>query len=93
ELGMSSKLGHLTLGKKEGPVFLGRDLIEHKDYSDETARLIDQEVKKIVDEAYDKAKRIIGEHLDKLKLLATKLLEKEVLDSQEVKEIVGFENA
>ncbi len=93
ELGMSSKLGHLTLGKKEGSVFLGRDLIERKDYSDETARLIDQEVKKIVDEAYDKAKRIIGEHLDKLKLLATKLLEKEVLDSQEVKEIVGFENA
>ncbi|HDN86420.1 MAG TPA: ATP-dependent metallopeptidase FtsH/Yme1/Tma family protein [Candidatus Omnitrophica bacterium] len=93
ELGMSSKLGHLTLGKKEGPVFLGRDLIEHKDYSDETARLIDQEVKKIVDEAYDRAKGIIEEHLDKLKLLATKLLEKEVLDSQEVKEIVGLENA
>ena len=90
ELGMSEILGNLTLGRKEGPVFLGRDLVEHKDYSDSTAQLIDKEIKRLVDEAYDKAKKILKENLEKLKILATKLLEKEVLTSEEVKEILGF---
>ena len=90
ELGMSEVLGNLTLGRKEGPVFLGRDLVEQKDYSDSTAQLIDKEVKRLVDEAYEKAKKILKENLEKLKILADRLLEKEVLTSEEVKEIVGF---
>ncbi len=89
EFGMSKLLGNLTLGRKEGPVFLGRDLVEHKDYSDQTAQLIDKEVKRIIDEAYSKAKTILQEHIEKLKVLATQLLEREVLNSDEVKKIIG----
>lgn len=91
ELGMSERLGHLTYGKKQGPLFLGRDLVEHKDYSDETAQLIDEEIKKIVDQAYERTKDVLKAHLEQLKNLATALLEKEVLDSEEVKKIVKFE--
>jgi cell division protease FtsH len=90
ELGMSQRLGHLTLGRKEGPVFLGRDLVEHRDYSDDTARLIDQEIKSFIDDAYKRAKDILKENIDKLKILSKKLLEREVLTSEEVKDILGF---
>jgi ATP-dependent metalloprotease FtsH len=90
ELGMSEKIGQVTLGKKEGPVFLGRDLAEHKDYSDNTARIIDEEIRRIVEEAYARAKKILGENIDKAKLVQQRLLEKEVLDAEEVKDIIGF---
>jgi len=89
DFGMSKRLGNLTLGKKEGPVFLGRDLVEHKDYSDETARIIDEEIKRIVDEAYGRAEGIISDNLEKLKKLSSILLEKEILDAGEVKKILG----
>jgi len=71
-------------------VFLGRELVEHKDYSEESAELIDQEVKKIIDECYLRAKKILEENYDKLNLLANTLLEKEVLTSDEVKKILGI---
>lgn len=88
--GMSSKLGNITLGKREGPIFLGRDLLEEKNYSEETARIIDQEVKKVIDDAYEKAKTILLQNIDKLKALSDALLEKEVLDGEEVKNITGL---
>ena len=91
QFGMSPKLGHLTLERKEGPVFLGRDLIEHKDYSEETARLIDEEVKRIIDEAYSKSEEIIKNNLGKLKELSQVLLEKEILEAEEVKRILKIE--
>ncbi|MBM3248107.1 MAG: ATP-dependent zinc metalloprotease FtsH [Candidatus Omnitrophica bacterium] len=91
EYGMSEKLGNLTLGRRHGPVFLGRDIVEEKDYSEETAKAIDQEVSKIVNEAYSFAKQLISERKDKLKIIADKLLEKEVLDGEEVKKILGIE--
>ncbi len=91
QLGMSEKLGHVTLGRREGLVFLGRDIVEEKNYSDETARIVDEEVKRIVDESYTKAKAILQENLDKLKILANALLEKEVLDGEEVKRLLGIE--
>ncbi|MEI8350607.1 MAG: ATP-dependent zinc metalloprotease FtsH [Candidatus Omnitrophota bacterium] len=90
EFGMSEKIGHITLGKKEGPIFLGKDIVEHKNYSDETAKLIDDEVKRVVEESYLKSKKILSENIDKLKLIAQRLLEKEVLDAQEVKDLIGF---
>jgi len=90
EFGMSAQIGHITLGKKEGPIFLGKDIVEHKNYSDATAKLIDDEVKRIVEESYLKSKKILSENIDKLKLVAGRLLEKEVLDAQEVKDIIGF---
>jgi cell division protease FtsH len=91
QFGMSEKLGHVTLGRREGLIFLGRDIMEEKNYSEETARLIDEEVKKIVDEAYIRAKTLLQQNLDKLKSLSNVLLEKEVLDGEEVKRLVGIE--
>jgi cell division protease FtsH len=90
EYGMSPTIGNITLGQREHPVFLGRDIVEHKDYSDDTAKLIDNEVKKIVENAYQRAKKILDENRDKLKLLVERLLEKEVLDSEEAKRIIGL---
>jgi len=91
QFGMSEKLGHITLGRREGLVFLGRDIMEERNYSEETARIIDEEVKKIVDEAYLKAKNMLQENKDKLKVLSDALLEKEVLSGEEVKRLLGIE--
>ncbi len=91
QFGMSEKLGHLTLGRRNGLVFLGRDLMEEKNYSEETARIIDEEVKKIIDCGYASAKDLLGKNIDKLKTLSNALLEKEVLDGEEVKRLVGIE--
>jgi cell division protease FtsH len=91
QFGMSDKLGHITLGKREGLIFLGRDIVEEKNYSDDTARLIDEEVKKIVDDAYEKAKVLLKQNIEKIKLLSNTLLEKEVLDGDAVKRLLGIE--
>jgi cell division protease FtsH len=90
EFGMSDKLGNLTLGYRPDQIFLGRDIYEEKNYSDQTALVIDQEVKRIVDECYSRAKQTLIDNKDKLTALATKLLEKEVLDVKEVKELLGL---
>ncbi|MBI4388057.1 MAG: ATP-dependent metallopeptidase FtsH/Yme1/Tma family protein [Candidatus Omnitrophica bacterium] len=90
EYGMSKKLGNLTFGKKDREVFLGRDLLREKDYSESTAVTIDQEVQRIVTECYERAKKILNENLDKLKKLSEKLLEKEVMDQIEVRQIIGL---
>ncbi len=91
QFGMSEKLGNLTLGKRQGLVFLGRDLMEERNYSEETARQIDEEVKKIIDEAYAKAKALLKQESEKLKLLSATLLEKETLDGEEVKRLLGID--
>lgn len=91
QFGMSEKLGNVTLGRREGLVFLGRDIIEEKNYSEETARLIDEEVKDMVNDSYIKAKDLLRDNLDKLKILKGALLEKEVLDGEEVKRLLGIE--
>ncbi|MBI4352288.1 MAG: ATP-dependent zinc metalloprotease FtsH [Candidatus Omnitrophica bacterium] len=90
EFGMSEKLGNLTFGRREHQVFLGRDLGEERNYSEETARLIDAEIKRIVDGAFQRAKESLTTHLQQLKTLAGALLEKEVLDAEEVRKIVGI---
>ncbi len=91
QFGMSEKLGNITLGKREGLVFLGRDLSEERNYSEETAHLIDGEIKKIIDDSYTKAKDLLRENLDKIKILTAALLEKEVLGGEEVKRMLGIE--
>jgi len=91
QFGMSEKLGNITLGRREGLIFLGRDIMEEKNYSEETARFIDEEVKRIVDEAYTKAKGLLQQNIDKLKTLSNALLEKEVLDGEEVKRLLGID--
>jgi len=93
EYGMSRKLGNLTFGRKNHEVFLGRDLMREKDYSERTAVMIDDEVRRIVDECHDEATRVLKENLEKLKRLSARLLEKEVLESDEVKKIVGLDSA
>ena len=93
EFGMSPKLGHRTFGKRENQVFLGRDILEHKNYSDQTALLIDQEVHRIVDTCYKEAKKQLNNHKEELQKLASALLEKEVLTAQQAKEITGLTKA
>ena len=90
QFGMSDKLGNITLGKREGLVFLGKDLVEERNYSDDTARVIDEEVKHIVDDGYLKAKNLLANHREQLKALSDALLEKEVLDGEEVKRVTGI---
>jgi cell division protease FtsH len=91
DFGMSERLGNVTLGKSHGPVFLGRDLIEEKNYSDDTAKIIDEEIKRIIDESYHRAKKLIVDNQEKLKILADALFEKEVLSGEEVKKMLGLE--
>jgi cell division protease FtsH len=84
EWGMSENLGPLTFGKKEGAVFLGKDIAQHKDYSESTAILIDREIKRIITDGYELARKIVLENKDALERIAMALLEREVLEGQEI---------
>jgi len=88
--GMSEKLGHLTFGLPQEHIFLGRDIMEEKNYSDQTAFLIDQEVRRIIDECYQHARGELTNYKDKLKLLADTLVVKEVMEVDEVRVLLGF---
>lgn len=81
--GMSDKLGTIMLENSQGEVFLGRDFGHTKNYSEETAALIDTEVKRIIDSAYKMAKEILSSNIDKLHIVAGILLEKEKIDGEE----------
>jgi cell division protease FtsH len=88
EYGMS-ELGPLTFGKKEEQIFLGREIAQHRDFSEDTAIKIDQEVKKIVSEQYERAKAIIEENRDTMVRLSETLLERESLDGVQIRRIVA----
>jgi cell division protease FtsH len=88
EWGMSEKLGPLTFGKKDEQIFLGREIARHKDYSEKTAIDIDDEVKRIVIEAYDTSKNLLIENRDILETFARALLEKETMDGPEIDALV-----
>ena len=88
--GMSDRVGTVMFGGGQGEVFLGRDFAQTKDYSEETAALIDEEVKKIIQTAYERAVRILTEHIDKLHIVAGILMEKEKIEGEEFDKI--FEN-
>jgi cell division protease FtsH len=91
EWGMSDKLGPLTFGKKEEQIFLGREIAQHQDYSEATAVLIDEEVKRIAMEAYQRARGVIESNREALVRVAEALLEYEVLDGEEVAALVKGE--
>lgn len=91
EWGMSEKLGPLTFGKKEEEIFLGREISQHRDYSEETAILIDDEVKKIVNRGMDRAETILKENMELLHRLSAALLEREILDSEEIDKVMRGE--
>ncbi len=88
EFGMSESLGPITLGRKEHQIFLGRDISEDKNYSDEIAFQIDKEVEKIIENSYNKAKEILTKNKAKLKKIAKTLLEKETLESEELESLM-----
>jgi cell division protease FtsH len=92
EFGMSKTLGNLTFGKKEHQIFLGRDLMDEKNYSEATAVMIDKEVREIIDSCYARAQNLLRANKDKLSILRDKLLEREVLDGDEVCDLLGMEH-
>ena len=83
-----SELGPLSFGKKEEQIFLGREIAQHRDYSEDTAIKIDEQVKKLVQTAYDRALKVIEDKSEALVRVAEALLEREVLDGAEVKQII-----
>ena len=93
EWGMSEKLGPLTYGRKDEMVFLGRDFVQSKDFSDTTAQVIDQEVRRIVSECHERARSIIQANRETLERLAAALLKKEVLDGPEIEDIIQGKNS
>ncbi|MEW5981757.1 MAG: ATP-dependent zinc metalloprotease FtsH [Acidobacteriota bacterium] len=91
EWGMSDEMGPLTFGKKEEQIFLGREIAQHQDYSEDTAIKIDQEVRRIVSENYERARQALTDSKDALLRMADQLLTREVLDGEQVKRIVAGE--
>ncbi len=88
--GMSETMGTLSYGQREHQKFLGRDLLEQKEYSDLTAQRIDEEVQQLVKHAYERAKKLLTENRDKLELMARRLIEKEVMGIDEARELLGM---
>ncbi len=86
EFGMSDGLGPIAYGQKDELVFLGREISEQRDYSDETARQIDEEVRRIVEHAYQRARHILDTHRDTLEVIANRLMEAETLEGEELQE-------
>jgi len=89
EWGMSDNMGPLTFGKREEQIFLGREIAQHQDYSEDTALKIDHEVKRFVTANYERAHLILSEHKDKLFKMADALLAREVLDAEQVRRLAA----
>lgn len=92
ELGMSERLGPVTLGRKQHEVFLGRDIMEDRNYSEEIAYAIDQEVRRIIDECFERVRVILTDMMDKVEEITVILLEKEVLEGPEFNRLLGFDD-
>jgi cell division protease FtsH len=87
--GMSEKLGPIAFGDREEQVFLGRDIVQNTHYSEKTSQEIDEEVTRIVDEQYDRARSLLQERIDVLHRMANALLERETLDAAEIQTILA----
>jgi cell division protease FtsH len=88
EWGMSEQLGMVEYGEGDGPVFLARELARPRNYSDDTARMIDAEIKRLIDEAYATATQVLNKGRDKVELIAKALLEFETLDASHLRDII-----
>jgi cell division protease FtsH len=86
--GLSDRMGPLAYSEDEGEVFLGRSVTQHKNMSDETAHAIDEEIRRVIDDNYDRAKTLLTENLDKLHLMAEALIQYETIDSKQIDEIM-----
>src|SRR5687767_15333023 len=91
EYGMSDAMGPLTFGKKEEQIFLGREIAQHQDYSEDTALKIDHEVKRLVTDAYNRAQNVLLEHKPQLVAMSEALLSRETLDAEQVRRVVAGE--
>ncbi|HEB31560.1 MAG TPA: ATP-dependent metallopeptidase FtsH/Yme1/Tma family protein [Spirochaetes bacterium] len=91
--GMGDKVGPLQYGQKEEPIFIGKEIARHKDYSEKTAEMIDEEIKEIVEDAYSTAWEILTKNKTNLNKLAMVLLDKEVLDRKEIEDILNIKKA
>jgi len=91
EWGMSDKLGPMTFGKKQEEIFLGREIAQHRDFSEETARMIDGEVRRIIEDAQKQSEDILSKNKEGLDLLANALLEHEILDAEEIQKALKGE--
>jgi len=87
DFGMSEEIGPVQLGKKRGPIFLGRDLVEERDYSEEVANAIDREVRRIIGQCYERARRLLSGNREVLERIVSELMERETLDSEELDRI------
>jgi cell division protease FtsH len=90
KFGMSSAIGPQTFGRQSGNIFLGHDLVQEKEYSEETAVEIDKEVSRVINESYAKAKSLVEKNRDKLDILSRKLEEEEVLESNQILELLNL---
>ena len=89
EWGMSEKLGPMTFGKKQEEIFLGREISQHRDYSEKTAQAIDSEVRRIIENAATTAEKLLKDNIDKLHALAQALLDREILDGNEIDRVIN----
>ena len=87
--GLSDRLGPLAYGEEEEEVFLGRSVTQHKNVSDETAHIIDEEIRNVIDRNYDRSRRILKENIDKLHAMAQALIKYETIDSQQIEDIMA----
>ena len=90
EYGMSPELGPMTFGHRQDQVFLGRDIGRDKDYSEEVAAKIDKEIRKFIDDAYQKTESLLNENMDKLHLIADALIERETLEGEEIDQLMKY---
>ena len=90
--GMAKDVGAVAYNQDDEPVFMGRDLVRHKTYSEETARRIDAAVESILGQARQRCSDILSQHRDQLDLLATTLIEKETLCDEEIRQLLGFDS-
>jgi len=87
--GLSERLGPLTYSEEEGEVFLGHSVTQHKNVSDETAHIIDEEIRRIIDTNYQRARKILTENMDKLHMMAEALMKYETIDAQQIDDIMS----
>jgi cell division protease FtsH len=90
EWGMADELGPIAYGQEDEPIFIGKEIARHKDYSEDTAQRIDAAVKGILSRSIAAAQNILGEHKDQLQLLAEQLITKETLVDDEIRIMLGF---
>jgi cell division protease FtsH len=90
EWGMADELGPVSYGQEEEPIFLGKEIARHKDYSEDTARCIDKAIREILEGAKNRAAEILKTHREKLEKLADVLLNKETLVDEEIRSLLGF---